>query len=298
MKNVFIDFLQNKPIYEKIEVTQENIADLANLFNGQAKIDCYCKQCKEKRVFQAPPFVAFHNPQTSAPVLLSDIILNEQNNWQLNSFLPQQESENRPQWYWCNAIIENCLNCMVLRFDCAMDHAHSIFYILKIEGNFIRKVGQYPSIASLLFPEIDRYRKILSEDDMKLLKRSIGLYSDGVGIGSFVYLRRIFENVIIQARDYAEKDNKIDLSNFQAVKMAEKIKILKAYLPEFVVENAQIYGIVSKGVHELSEEECLEYFPILRDSILIILRHWDQERQDRDAEKNIKKAISRIASNI
>ena len=51
----------------------------------------------------------------------------------------------------------------------------------------------------------------------------------------------------------------------------EKIKILKDYLPEFMVFNAVIYNIISQGIHELSEDECIEIFPILQKSIKLIL---------------------------
>jgi len=32
-----------------------------------------------------------------------------------------------------------------------------------------------------------------------------------------------------------------------------------------------MYGILNKGVHDLTEEECLEYFPVLRNGIELIL---------------------------
>lgn len=55
----------------------------------------------------------------------------------------------------------------------------------------IQKIGQYPSIAYYHISKIKDYQKVIDRDKMKELTRAIGLAANGVGIGSFVYLRRI-----------------------------------------------------------------------------------------------------------
>ena len=40
--------------------------------------------------------------------------------------------------------------------------------------------------------------------------------------------------------------------------MDEKIVMLRTELPQFLVDNREWYGLVSKGIHELTEEECKE----------------------------------------
>ena len=62
--------------------------------------------------------------------------------------------------------------------------------------------------------------------------------------------------------------------------------------------NSTIYGIVSKGIHELSEEECLQYFPILRDSIFMILEKWEEERKRIETEKRLAASLSKISLEI
>ena len=47
----------------------------------------------------------------------------------------------------------------------------------------------------------------------------------------------------------------------------EKIETLSDYLPDLLVRNKNLYGIVSKGIHELSEEEFLAMFPCIRTGI-------------------------------
>jgi hypothetical protein len=55
------------------------------------------------------------------------------------------------------------------------------------------------------------------------------------------------------------------------MRMDERIRELREHLPEFLVENAAIYGILSKGLHELEEKQCLEAFATVRVAIEVIL---------------------------
>ncbi|MFJ8458181.1 hypothetical protein ACIQ57_03515 [Lysinibacillus xylanilyticus] len=71
----------------------------------------------------------------------------------------------------------------------------------------------------------------------------------------------------------------------------EKIQLIEDYLPEFMVKNAVIYNILSKGIHEL-EEECKEILPILQKSIELIL---DEEIAMRQKEKVTKEASHELA---
>ena len=47
--------------------------------------------------------------------------------------------------------------------------------------------------------DIKKYRKILGKEKYGEFGRAVGLYTHGIGIGSYVYLRRIFENLIEEA---------------------------------------------------------------------------------------------------
>ena len=74
------------------------------------------------------------------------------------------------------------------------------YYILwNAEKKQITKIGQYPSIADFHISEIKQYKKLLPDEKLKEFTRAIGLAANGVGIGSFVYLRRIFEYLIYDA---------------------------------------------------------------------------------------------------
>ncbi len=53
--------------------------------------------------------------------------------------------------------------------------------------------------------------------------------------------------------------------------MNEKIALLKRELPSFLVENPKLYGILSKGIHDLTESDCLANFEALKLAIMVIL---------------------------
>ncbi len=163
----------------------------------------------------------------------------------------------------------------------------------------ISKVGQYPSIADFHIGQVRKYSKVLPQDKMREFTKAIGLAANGVGIGSFVYLRRIFEHLVFEALEVAlSKDEQFDRDTFTTAKMNEKIKMLSGYLPDFLVENHTIYGILSKGIHELSEEVCNEHFSILRESIEMILDEKLDAYQKEQKKKSIRQALSKIAGEI
>ena len=54
-------------------------------------------------------------------------------------------------------------------------------------------------------------------------------------------------------------------------------------LCEFLVKHRKVYSILSWGIHELNEQECLSFFPVARASIIQFLeeerRHKEQEAE-------------------
>jgi len=106
-------------------------------------------------------------------------------------------------------------------------------------------------------------------------------------------LRRIFESLIHKAREEAAKEQDWDDQAFEKERMDEKILKLNNHLPQFLVENRSLYGIMSVGVHTLSESECLEAFPVVRVGIELIL---DEHLERYTREKKIAAATKGISA--
>lgn len=297
--NVFGDFLVNKGLYDEIEITENNIFELADLVGGHVKIDIYCPKCGENRVFSCEeiPFYSYNDRNGSVNACpLEEEIVSWQQIQNLNRTPPTDEPEK--SWTWTNNSMEDDTRVMIFKFSCAMDNAHHLDYIVLTYGNKMKKIGQYPSVADLSFPELKEYKKVMTKEDEKELKRAIGLYASGIGVGSFVYLRRIFERIIVVASQKAIMEGKVDEVAFSKAHVDEKIKMLADYLPKSLVNSPVFYGIVSKGIHELSEDECLEYFPVMQSFIIMILRQWEKIRRDEEEEKKLAASLSAIASKV
>ena len=184
------------------------------------------------------------------------------------------------------------------KFICSRQDSHEFYFYFRLEKRVLTKVGQSPSMADIEQGQIQHYRSILGRPHYQELNRALGLASHGVGIGSFVYLRRIFERLVDEARDVAAALPGWDQESFLKCRMDEKILLLKDHLPSFLVEQRTLYGILSQGVHGLDEETCLVYFPVIRAGIELIL---DQKLSlDLQAKKmaDAKKQIGQIQQQL
>lgn len=184
-------------------------------------------------------------------------------------------------------------------FKCQRYHDEiTILVYHDYEKSILIKVGQYPSVADIHIGQVKQYDKVLERTILKEFTKAIGLAANGVGIGSFVYLRRIFENLVMDAYNEALQAGIVDAETFEKQRMDEKIKSLNGYLPPFIVENHGIYSILSKGIHELSEDECLAYFDCMRQSIELILDERLEQIAKKKKQEEVKKAINSIVSKI
>lgn len=180
-----------------------------------------------------------------------------------------------------------------LWFACSRDEKHRAFFVFRAHQGILEKIGQFPSLADLATPDLQKYRPILGNERYRELTRGVGLASHGVGIGAFVYLRRIFESLIEEARVAAATQADWDQVAYEKARMDEKIALLKMHLPPFLVENRALYGILSIGVHALPESECLKAFPVVRLGIELIL---DDHLEKYERERKIIQAKGNIAT--
>jgi hypothetical protein len=176
------------------------------------------------------------------------------------------------------------------------DHLYSYFFVHDETQSILTKIGQTPSLADVAGADIERYRKILG-DNFAELRKAIGLFAHGVGIGSFVYLRRIFEKLIEETIAAANLTGEQQAA-FRQMRMAERVDALAAHLPSAVVNLKGAYAILSKGLHELTEDECALYFPVLKTAIIRMLeqRYEADEKAKIDAE--IEREMASIASKL
>src|ERR1035437_233625 len=261
-------FYSKDSLYNTTEITEDDFQELFNLIYFSGKIDSYCPFCQKETVFEGVPI---REKRVNAEYLSThnDIYSFDDNKNDYNyAHLASREYR--------------------IQFKCLReDYLHFIQFYVKVEKDKIFKIGQNPSVADLTENFLSKkYRGVLSNDSLQEFNKAIGLYAHSVGIGSFVYLRRIFETLILEAHDKAMTEiDKWDDESYNTKRMDEKIQVLKKYLPEFLVRNKSIYGILSRGIHELKEKDCLDIFPIVQAGIELIL---DEKVKVLDQERKIK----------
>ena len=293
--NVFASFLQEKGLYDCMDITEENIEDLIVLIDGRVRINSYCTECKTERVFTMNPITFFTmcGDEYDERKLADEAQFLQKNIYGSDT---DHRKEKGGEWQWKNWQIDEIARVLVFKFVCSMNSEHHLDFVAIADNKTFRKIGQYPSIADLSFPELDVYQKVLSTEDRKEFGRAIGLYASGIGAGSYVYLRRIFERLLFQAKVNA--GDSIDEEAFEKARVDAKITMLSDHLPKLLTGNPTLYGVLSKGIHELTEKECIEYFPVVRDCIFMILNEWEEMRKRKEKEESIGKALSQIASKV
>lgn len=253
------DFYFETPLYEKIPL--ENLED--NLFSGD--VDAYSNVLQDNTTYNID-FEWFDN-------------------WE------KWESPSHKQIGYA----EVTLTCKrksndILRF---------LVYRDTTSTGFVEKVGQDPSMADLQFSHLQRkYENVLDEKYLKEFKRAIGLASHGVGVGSFVYLRRIFEKLIFQTFKDNQKEISEDIGEFKTKRMEDKIDVLQSFLPSQLIKMKSIYGILSKGIHELDDDVCLTYFNPLKLSIELILDQKIEEKKKTDRDQLVDQQIQKIQQEL
>jgi len=253
-------FLFECPLYEPLAVDGANWGEAAPLLMGRVIVDGHCPECGRGSTFHRkgdPLFGPFSN-------IDADILTPER--------------------------------FFILEIFCARVTQHTVGFWVRAGDGKVEKVGQFPSFADIANDEAKTYRKILTAADGAEFHKAIGLAAHGVGVGSFVYLRRIFERLIDGCYTTNKAVEGWKDEDFVTLRMAERIKFLARHLPPFLVEHAEVYSVLSRGIHDLTEAECLAYFEPLKTAIVVILEDEMERRKKEELRQKLSKSIKAISS--
>jgi hypothetical protein len=268
------EFYVNTSLYTSFEISNEMKDDVYNLVYTMQSIDCYCLDCKSNSVFtpidNRPNFNMIHSFRTT---------VTKGDDWTVD--------------------LENENHYFERHFLCSRVNNHRMSFYFLIRNSKLQKIGQYPSLADINSFEIYEYKKVLGEEYFKEFNKAIGLYAHGIGVGSFVYLRRIIEKFIIHPAHNLAKDSlEWDEDNYQNSRLRKKIELLGGHLPGYFVENSILYSILSKGIHELTEDECKEYFPIVRSCLELVITEMEEKRKTDVKKKEVSSKLNQIMGKI
>ena len=183
-------------------------------------------------------------------------------------------------------------------FFCFRDRSHRITVHLQINAKTIEKIGQYPSIASMAQPELQKFKKLLGVERLQEMKKAYGLFSHGVGAGSLIYLRRVLERIVELARAEMSATEGEVPSDFDEKRFEEKLRLLKAFVPEAFYANRKLYALISAGLHALTEKDCLDIFPVAAHGIDLALSAVQARNEQAEKAATVTRAVATKADEI
>lgn len=263
----FQEQIIQRPLYKKTDLTPKLARVIIEAICDSFNIECYCPSCSKEQVFLPYPL----RPQIKANLDLA--LMDNSRVIVLKEFM-----NDRP---------------LTINYFCAKNDNHKFSIILLVsEPDKIIKIGQFPSALDLTQFELKRFQKTLGIHLEELSKAMI-LYSFNYPQAAFMHLRRLIENFIIP--EAARKGNQ-KIKELKSKKISDQIKELK-WLPSVMRDN-KIYTILSKGIHQLDDEQCREYYPVIHKVIVIVLSKLIEEEDKEKQETELNKELNKINTNL
>lgn len=166
----------------------------------------------------------------------------------------------------------------------------------------VEKMGEMPSFG----PPIPARLNEILKDDRELFFKGRRAESQGMGIGAFSYYRRVVENrknsLIDQIIKVAERTN-ISPETIEILKSAKEetqfqrsIESIKDAIPEALEINGEnpltlLYRPLSGGLHDWSEDECLEEARSIRIVLTELCERVGQALKD---QSELDEAVKRL----
>ena len=187
--------------------------------------------------------------------------------------------------------LQHGIKYVLYDFECAGDENHHYEMLLRIDfanGRVtITKIGQHPLPYVLNSGNTSECDRILEKIGAKVDYRSASkCFYDGMYVGAFTYLRRVFERLI----DYLAGPEGTDTKN-----MADRVKQAEDRIdPEIYDHFHPAYKMISEHVHQKSEEECRSNFGMLKALIDEQLSYMKTEAERAASRKLAKQQIDKF----
>ena len=260
------NMMTTQPLYTKAKMEGQFLKDTRyTLCSSSETFDQYCPSCKQQSTYR---MVATEEPYDEPRFAIG---MTTQNLGSALQTVPVSDIRKE-------AI-------------CTRNDQHSLVCYFLIENDGITKIGQFPSLPDIVFANNKQYAKVLGKDQLAQLNKAIGLNAHGVGIGAFIYLRRVFESLVEEGHQLASKTDGWNETAYVEASMQDRIKSLKDYLPRALSSRALAYPVLSDHVHNLSDDKCLANFESVK---LLILRIAEEKLY----EKNIAEQDQKIDASL
>jgi len=168
----------------------------------------------------------------------------------------------------------------------------------------LQKIGQFPGYD--IEPE-QILQKYLTAEDVSNYKKALTTLSVNYGIGAYAYFRRIIENEIKRIiKDFSElefdgvENVRQAYRNFESDhQMAKLIDVVNKYLPNSFKDLGDnpirlLYEQLSGGIHQFSEEECIEKAKFIDVLLKYVIKKVNEEKYQ---IKEVREAMLKLRGN-
>lgn len=292
----------NLEINESITISENNIETIFNFIIDRSAYDYYCNSCNKIKTyiqnqkqsviidctFNSNEAINMYNPK------LNDKVINYEKS-EYSAFSNNSSSitiyESNSRFFILKKL--QCPTC-----------DEKLIMIFLYEKNSITKI--YQSFISDIIKDEDiqqfKKMKLLNEKDLNELNNANKCKKMGMNIASFVYMRRIFENIL--QRIYEEHQSEITIKDsskkFTDLFVKDKVKLLKPYLPILMNEEVssskyiKLYKLLSEGIHKLNEDICESLYTIIKELLLMILEKEVQEKKNKENLAELETSFNKI----
>ena len=219
----------------------------------------------------------------------------------LRRFDPCSKAHNVSKIPTYQFIEYQCRDCQITSKTFAVMVIRSLDVAVDVE---VMKLGEYPPFSA---PISSRIQKLLSKSDLDLYRKGVRAEAQGLGVGAATYFRRIVDEqwtrFVKEIRKAAELLGVEDLGVYdvalQETQFSRAVKTLKDAIPEKLLilggENplTLLYQPLSKQLHTLTDEECLQQAADIRvvltallENIADVLKNQDELREAATRLKN------------
>lgn len=192
------------------------------------------------------------------------------------------------------------------KFSCAScrksNREYLVEQVLDSENIRLQKYGELPRSKLVR----DRILQKFLKDDLENYEKAFVCLSHEYGVAAFAYFRRIVENNINQLLDLLQDDTQSSGSDpaiLEAIgelrkdsPMSEKIKVANLALPGHLKPDGlnplgRLYQVLSEGVHNLSEAECLEKAKATKECLVFLVSELAARQEHR---RRFKSMVSKL----
>lgn len=263
-KALLIQLLENEPPYKAMQFDYKWYINYG--FIEDIRIDDFCQTCDAQKVFCSEVKENFKELLTDTFKVISG---------------PPGTNGPAPSEFYKDK--EYFVNIALYCAKCGEPH----YYSLLFKGNTVTKIGQYPSFSKVSAQDLKKYKNLISKYYPELTK-SVNAYSQGMGVAAFVYLRRILE-YLVESRFNGD-------ASWKFIEKLKEVEKTETIIPSELSEiKSEIYSILSKGIHEYEEEECMQLYLSVK---FIIERMLDLELEKKENANKAKIAIKAIKGKL